>query len=171
MTTQSLESKSLPQPSTNGWFTLRTILFASIVFGLAVSGYLSYIKFTATPSVCIQGGPFNCNVVLNSLYSEFLGIPIAYLGFALYVVLGILLLFQNRIGLLREQGNLIIFGLSVFGWVFSMWLVYVQFFILESLCPWCLSHEANFTVFFFVACLRLYRDMTGKYDEEQLETV
>ncbi len=151
--------------SRKSFITLRHIQLLSIVFGLAVSGYLSYLKITDVPSACIQGGPFNCNVVLNSVYSEVAGIPIAYLGFLTYVVIGLVLLLENRITLFQEYGKLIVFGVGLFAWMFSMWLVFVQFVLLQALCPWCLSHETNFTILFGFICYRLYQDMTEIEEE------
>ena len=149
------------------FITIRHIQLISVLFGLCVSGYLSYLKITDVPSVCIQSGPFNCNVVLNSVYSEVAGIPIAYLGFLTYVIIGIVLLFENRVGLFQEYGRLITFGIGLFAWMFSMWLVFVQFFLLEALCPWCLSHETNFTILFGLICFRLYKDMTSDIEETE----
>jgi len=148
------------EPQKKSFITVRHIQLLSVLFGLFVSGYLSYLKLTDVPSVCIQNGPFNCNVVLNSIYSEIGGIPIAYLGFFTYTVIGIVLLFENRVGFFQEYGKLITFGVGLFAWMFSMWLVFVQFVLLQALCPWCLSHEANFTFLFGMICYRLYKDMS-----------
>jgi uncharacterized membrane protein len=82
-------------------------------------------------------------------------IPIAWLGFATYIIIGILLLMQNRVAFLQEYGMLILFGIVLFAWVYSMYLVYLQFFVLRALCMWCLMHEANFTILFIVTTLRL----------------
>ena len=146
----------------SGGIISRHIQLFSVVFGLLVSGYLSYLKITDVPSVCIEDGPFNCNVVLNSVYSELAGIPIAYLGFFVYVIIGLVLLFENRIIFFQEYGKLITFGVGLFAWLFSMWLVFVQFFLLQALCPWCLSHETNFTILFGLICYRLYKDITSE---------
>ena len=129
-----------------------------VLIGLVVAGYLSYLKLAEAPAVCVESGPFNCNVVLNSQYSELAGLPIAYLGFAVYAAIGCLLLLERRVGFLREWGSLIVFGIGLFAWLFSMWLVYVQFALLQALCPWCLTHETNFTLLFAIICYRLYRE-------------
>ena len=84
--------------------------------------------------------------MLNSRYSELAGIPIAYLGFAVYVAIGSIQLLETRVAFLRQWGLLLMFGIGLFAWLFSMWLVYVQVALLEALCPWCLTHETNFTI-------------------------
>ena len=132
----------------------------SVIFGLLVSGYLSYLKIVDAPSVCLKGGPFNCELVLNSKYSELGGVPIAWLGFAIYLILACILLMEDRHEAFRQYGRIAAFGVGLFAWLFSMWLVYVQFVLLAALCPWCLSHEINFTLLFGLVCLRLYRELS-----------
>lgn len=153
------------ESANKSFITIRNVQLLSIVFGLFVSGYLSYLKITHVPSICIENGPFNCEVVLNSAYSEFAGIPIAYLGFMVYMIIGLVLLFENRIPFFQEYGKLITFGVGLFAWLFSMWLIFVQFVLLQALCPWCLSHETNFTIQFGIICYRLYKDMTAEVED------
>ncbi len=137
---------------------LRLFQMLLVLVGLIVAGYLSYLKFASAPAVCIESGPFNCNVVLNSQYSELAGIPIAYLGFAVYLIIGCTLALETRSRLLDEYGSLIVFGVGLFAWLFSMWLVYVQLGLLEAVCPWCLTHEINFTLLFMTIAYRVYRE-------------
>lgn len=136
----------------------RRAQFLLVLIGIFVAGYLSYLKLAEAPAVCVETGPFDCNVVLNSQYSELGGVPIAYLGFAVYAVIGAILVLERRVDLMREWGRLLSFGIGLFAWLFSMWLVYVQFVLLEALCPWCLTHETNFTVLFALICYRVYRE-------------
>ncbi len=135
--------------------TLRLISFALVVIGLVITSYLSYLKIADAPSVCVAGSVFNCEAVLNSVYSEIRGFPIAWLGWITYVTLGFLLLMETRVAFFKEYGTMLIFGVSLFAWLYSMYLVYLQFFVIKALCPWCLSHEAVMTVFFIIATLRL----------------
>ncbi len=139
-------------------FSLRRLQALLIIIGLFVSGYLSYLKLADAPAVCVEAGAFDCNVVLNSQYSEIGGIPIAWLGFLTYVVIGLVLLLERRSGILEQYGSLIVFGIGLFGWLFSLWLVYVQVMLLQALCPWCLTHEINFTILFISMVYRVYKD-------------
>src|SRR5690606_2382027 len=126
--------------------TLWHISLILVLIGIAVSGYLTYVKATDEPMVCIENGPFRCDVVQNSAYAELFGVPIAYLGLAVYLVIGALLLLQDRTEFLRENGMLLTFGVVLFAFIYSIYLVYVQGAILQSWCQWCLIHEANMTV-------------------------
>ncbi len=152
-------SASAP-PKPRARVNIRTAQLLLVVFGLGVSGYLSYLKLTQAAAVCVDG-PFNCNVVLNSQYSELGNIPIAYLGFAVYAAIGLLTLLERRSAFFRQNAGLIVFGIALFAWLFSMWLVYVQAVLLQALCPWCLSHEANFTLLFLLISYRMYREFSA----------
>ena len=138
---------------------MRTLLLISVVFGLLVSGYLSYVKLVNVPMACVEGGAFDCGKVQNSAYSMMFGIPIAWLGFATYVVLGLLVLLEDRAAFLRENGHLLVFGVALMAFIYSMWLVYVQVALIGALCVWCLLHELNMTIFFVGACWRLYKSL------------
>lgn len=131
-----------------------------VVVGVLVSGYLSYVKATGVPMVCMEDSGFSCSTVQNSAYSELFGIPIAWLGLATYLVIGGLILFERSTAFMRQNGMVLLFGLVLFAFLYSLYLVYVQGVILEAWCQWCLIHEANITVLFMVTTLRLWQNLT-----------
>lgn len=134
---------------------LWTVSVLLVIFGIFVSGYLSYVKLTDVPMACAVDSGFDCASVQNSNYSEIMGIPIAWLGLGTYLVIGGLLLMQYRSEFMRQNGMLILFGIVFFAFLYSMYLVYVQGVLIEAWCQWCLMHEANMTVLFIVTILRL----------------
>ena len=141
----------------NAWVLSLAVLVAAI----GVSGYLSYLKFDNVAAVCVQGGQFDCGTVLNSVYSELMSIPIAYLGLLTnFIVVGLLLL-ESRVGLLREYGPILTFGVVLFATVFSVYLVYIQAAVIGAYCPWCLTHEALFFVLFGLSSWRLFKHYNG----------
>jgi uncharacterized membrane protein len=154
VTTKTAALESSP-PLTRDW--LRIVSLLLVAAGLFVSGYLSYTKLTQTALVCVEGGTFNCDIVSNSIYSRIFGIEVAYLGFLTYLALGALLLLERRVTFLRDYGTALMFGLTLFAFLFSMWLVYVQVALLQALCPWCLAHELIMTFLFIIASARLWR--------------
>lgn len=153
----SVEAVAVNQASRSTRDWLRIISLLLVAAGLLVSGYLSYTKLTQTTLVCVEGAAFNCDAVSSSIYSRIFGIEIAYLGFLTYVALGALLLFQDRAAFLRSYGTALLFGITLFAFLFSMWLVYVQVALLQALCPWCLAHEVIMTLLFIIAAARLWR--------------
>jgi uncharacterized membrane protein len=160
MTTVDTAQQAAQPQSTR--LNLRTLSIVLVMIGLFISGYLSYVKLVEVPMVCVQNSEvFNCEVVQNSVYSRIAGIPIAWFGFATYVILFVLLLLEKRIPFLRENGTMVVFGITLFAWLYSMYLVYLQFFVLKALCPWCLGHEATMTCLFITSCVRLRNSMAA----------
>jgi uncharacterized membrane protein len=135
--------------------TRRTLSLILITIGILVTAYLSIAELTDTATVCIESGAFNCDLVQNSAYSKIMGIPIAVLGFATYVILGVLVSLENRVGLLKDYGMVLVFAITLFGFLYSAWLTYIEFFQLKALCPWCLVSASIMTLLFIVSGLRL----------------
>lgn len=161
MATTSVESSVTSYADAPRRSLLWRLTLALIVVGLLVSGYLSYVKLTDVPMACIEGSVFNCDVVQAHPIGKLAGIPIAVLGFLMYLTLGALHVFRDRHPLLQEYGMLLFFGILLFGWLYSMWLVYAQFVIIKALCMWCLTHELNITIMFIIGIIRIRRYFAG----------
>lgn len=138
--------------------SIRSVSIVLLCFGVLITSYLSYLKLAGQESVCLSGGMINCEAVLNSRFSEInlLGssVPIAYLGWFVYVILIGIWIWEDS----SKHSDIAIalfFGLNTFAWLYSVYLVYLQFFVLRAACPWCLSHEANITLIFGLTLLRL----------------
>ena len=156
---QKIQPATIDRPKFQ--LTLWHVSLVCVVIGLIISGYLSLTELSNTEAVCIAGEGFNCSLVQSSIYSKMMGIPVAFLGLGTYLLIGALLLFQDRIEFLRENGTLILFGITLFAFVYSMYLVYIQGMVLESWCIWCLAHEVNMTVLFFITAFRLRNFLTS----------
>lgn len=135
--------------------TLRTISFVLVAIGLAISLYLSYVKLTEEPMICAANGAFNCSAVQNSVYAELYGIPIAWLGLAVNLVILGLLVLEPRVAFLRENGVLLLFGIVLFATLYSAYLIYVQGVILNAWCSWCVAHEIYVFALLIVTGLRI----------------
>lgn len=133
------------------------VSLALVAIGIGISAYLSYTEMFRKSLICLEGGSFNCDLVQGSKYAKLFGFPVAYLGLLSYLFMGGMLLLEGRIAFLRENGVILLFGVVLFGFIYSMYLVYVQGAILGAWCPWCLAHEANITALFFVTTWRLAR--------------
>jgi uncharacterized membrane protein len=136
--------------------TPRNIIYVAVIIAIFVSSYLSYLKFTNEHAVCIVGKLFDCGTVLNSVYSDFQGIPIAWIGLAVNIIVIITLLLELRVTIVEEYAAPFLFGLLLAAFVISVYLVYLQAFVIRAYCPWCLSHEALVTVMFIAATQRVW---------------
>ncbi|MGF1504940.1 MAG: hypothetical protein GYB64_11250 [Chloroflexi bacterium] len=145
--------------STPRFSVLRIASIVLVLGALGISAYLSYVKVFNAPMACVASPAFDCGTVAASKYSMFLGIPIAVWGLGVNLgLLGILLL-EDRIALLQEYGLMLLFGILLFGTLYSIWLIVVQAAILGAFCPWCLAHEVIVFALFGIAIVRLSRDM------------
>ncbi len=155
MTTSNLMNPS--ESKTQRQFTLRHLAIVFEVLALLVTGYLTYSRFTNVATACLSGGVFNCEVVTNSVYSTIIGIPVAYLGFGLHIVIFSILLLQPRVSFLKEYGSLLIFGLGLFGFMFHCYLTFASVVWIQALCPWCLSAHTLMGLGLGTSIVRVYR--------------
>lgn len=111
------------------------VLILSLI-GLVDSIYLTILKVTNNQSLCLKGIG-DCWSVNISRYSEIAGIPVAILGAGVYLAIVLLTLFEDRLPILREYGNLFLFGITLIGVIYSAYLTYVEIAILNAICPFC----------------------------------
>ena len=110
--------------------------------GLADATYLTIHHLTAEPVPCnIVAG---CETVLTSPYAVLGGIPLAAFGGVAYFVafsLALLTAFGNR-------ATWMLFGIQVVLMsVFTLWLLYLQGFVIGAFCQFCLiSAVTTFTM-------------------------
>ncbi len=123
------------------------IIFFFSLFGFFVARYIYNHKTKNTPLVCMVG--FDCHGVVHSDYSRFLGIRVEILGmfyYAFTAVFYLLLVITNSlvselpeplVFLLLPIGTLFIY-LSLVAFLFSVYLIAVQTFIIKKACSWCI---------------------------------
>jgi uncharacterized membrane protein len=134
---------------------LSNIAIILTIAGLLVSIYMTIYKFTDNEKMCIGSG--GCSVVNSSRYSEVNGIPVAVLGVAGYSAILAVLLLERRNDFFEQNGAMLFFGLSITGFLFTVWLVYVEIALIKALCPFCLTSQAVMTVIFILSVIRLIR--------------
>lgn len=120
------------------------------LIGLGVAGYLAYVETQAVSAVC---GPIgDCNTVQSSPYATLFGfLPIGVLGVIGYIVILALWIWkQGRNDWLAERASLAIFGMAVFGTIFSLYLTYLEPFVIKAVCAWCLSSAVIVTLLMLV---------------------
>lgn len=105
--------------------------------GLVDAGYLTWIKLSHQEAACIKGIG-DCFTVNTSQYSTIAGIPVALLGLIAYLAILLVLFLEARGGLFwEENGVLLVFGLSLFGTLFSAYLTYLELAVIKAICPFC----------------------------------
>ncbi|GAB4458222.1 MAG: hypothetical protein Kow0070_11540 [Anaerolineales bacterium] len=134
---------------------LSQLIIALAIIGLLVSVYMTIYKVTSNDKMCLGSG--DCSTVNASRYSEIYGIPVALVGVLGYAaILGIHWL-ERRSDFFEENGSLILFGVSLVGFLFTLWLVYVEIALIKALCPFCLASQITMTLIFILSVIRVVR--------------
>jgi uncharacterized membrane protein len=126
-----------------------------VMVGLLVSVYMTIYKVTSNEALCLGSG--DCSTVNASRYSEVYGIPIAVIGVAGYFAILLVHWYERRDKFFEKNGLMLIFGLALTGFIFTVYLIYVEFAILRALCPFCLTSQAAMTIIFIISIIRLVR--------------
>jgi uncharacterized membrane protein len=134
---------------------LYRISVALAVIGLLVSIYMTIYKATSNDSMCLGSG--DCSTVNASSFSEVNGIPVAVFGVIGYAAILAVLYLENRNRFFKQNGTLLIFGMALTGFLFTVWLIYVEVAILKALCPFCVTSQTAMTLIFIIAVIRLIR--------------
>jgi len=134
---------------------LSQLAIALTILGLLVSIYMTIYKYTDNENMCI--GSKGCGVVNSSRYSEVSGIPVAVLGIGGYTAILAVLLLERRNSFLEQNGSMLFFGLSITGFLFTVWLIYVEAALIKAYCPFCLTSQAAMTIIFILSVIRLIR--------------
>ena len=128
---------------------------ALVVLGLLVSIYMTIYKYSGNDNMCLGSG--DCHTVNASRYSEVNGIPVAVFGIGGYLAILAVLYFENRNRFFRENATLMVFGMALTGFLFTVWLIYVEIALLKAICPFCVTSQVSMTLIFILAVWRLIR--------------
>ena len=126
-----------------------------VVIGLIVSIYMTIYKATSNDALCLGSG--DCSTVNASRYSEVYGIPVATVGIAGYFAILLVFWYERRDKFFEKNGPMLSFGLALTGFLFTVYLIYVEFAILHAFCPFCLTSQAAMTIIFIISIIRLVR--------------
>jgi uncharacterized membrane protein len=135
---------------------LQAILLLSLA-GLTISFYLTYHYLFGGIIAC--GGSSACETVKESPYAWLLGVPIPMWGAVAYAGLTGLAVWGVSTRRLGEWGRLSLFGLSLACLLFSAYLTYLEFFVIEAICRWCMA-SAVIILVLFLCTLPLLRGET-----------
>jgi len=125
------------------------------VLGAADSFYLLIYKLTGNNRMCLGNG--GCHNVNFSPYAEIYGIPISAIGLAAYLVMAAMVLLEPRIRLLRDNNPLLLFGMTLIGVAFSLYLTYLELYVIHAVCPFCVTSAIVISLMFILAIIRLVK--------------
>lgn len=123
-------------------------LFLIVAFiGLIDSAYLAGSYYTGTPLSC--GEISGCNEVAQSEYSKIAGVPLSTLGILYYafaVAAAFIFLIKRR-----QVYATLLSLVTMLGFFASLYFIYVQVYLIEAICIYCMISAATSTVLFAIA--------------------
>ncbi len=144
----------------NEWQGSQVWLWAPVVLaagGVLVSGYLSVKRFTGGSLACTRWA--ECDVVNNSVYAKFYGVPVAFIGLAGYLVLlGLALAALQAAAPVQRRLLALGFLLALGGVGFSAYLTYLELYVIEAICVWCVISAVLITLLALLGGLNLWRN-------------
>jgi uncharacterized membrane protein len=129
--------------------TLRVAAAVLAVFGIGVATYITIADAGGGAPACLAGG-HGCATVANSSYSHLAGINVSVLGIVGYVAL---LLAAVASGDLGRFGGLLV---ALVGFGFSVYLTYLELFVIDAICQWCVASACLMTLLLAVNAWRMF---------------
>lgn len=136
------------------------ILAGIAVIGLIDASYLTYQHYSGLGVICNLS--HGCERVLNSQYAVVAGVPVALLGVIYY--LGILLLSVYFLTNSPKPKILLVAGLA--GFLPTLYLFYLQAFVIKAWCQYCLLSAITSTVIFIISVIVFKSSYKKRGDDE-----
>ncbi|HEX8690592.1 MAG TPA: vitamin K epoxide reductase family protein [Solirubrobacterales bacterium] len=119
-------------------------------FGIGVAAYIAVAEADGGAPACLAGSG-GCETVAASSHSELAGISVALIGvFGYALLLGAALL---RGDAARMAG----FGLGLIGLGYTVYLTWLELFVIEAICQWCMVSAVLMVALFAVSTARMLR--------------
>ncbi|HUG47425.1 MAG TPA: vitamin K epoxide reductase family protein [Candidatus Limnocylindria bacterium] len=119
--------------------------------GLLISLYLTVVKLSGGVPLC---GPLvGCDTVNTSVYSEFMGVPVAIFGAlgSAGVLLGALVWWRSG----RRAGLLAAYLIGLASLPVLAYLTYLEIFVIGAICAWCVAYAVTVVAAWLVKIVML----------------
>ena len=134
LATELAGRRGLASPQVAAALVVVALLLA--IAGMGVAGYLAFENVQGKTTVC--GVTHGCATVQNSKYAKIVGVPVSVPGFLLYATLAVAAVaWLVDVRGLRPLFTLLAFGSVLFGLMFSAYLTYIEAFVLNAWCVFC----------------------------------
>ncbi|MFH1404512.1 MAG: vitamin K epoxide reductase family protein [Patescibacteria group bacterium] len=119
-------------------YLLRFIMVVAVIgFAISMYSFLHHHAF-ASGTVCTINETFNCDIVNRGPFSEIFGIPVSLIGVIGYFFLGAIAFVKHRHP--EDQPlSLMLVVLSTLAFLFSLYLTFIEAFILNTWCLLCVA--------------------------------
>lgn len=122
--------------------------------GVFVALYLTLYKAGVIGQLTCSIG--SCETVNTSRWSTLLGLPVAAWGLGFYIVALTISIASTQDRWVDERGpSVLLAALSGWGVLFSLWLTYLELFVINAICMWCVVSAIIVTLIFITSLLDL----------------
>ncbi len=136
---------------------MRYLIVLLALAGIVVSGLALRVHYVDEDEPCHLNDKWDCGVVNHSPYSEMAGVPVAAIGIAGYLLVGVL-------GFLRRRGMLL--GAVAGGFAFALYLTHIEAHVLGVWCLYCVISQGIIALLLLLAIAwflwgRMHRESSG----------
>lgn len=143
---------------------IKKLIIIFSLLGLTDATYLLIIKLTSIKALCAPGLG-DCWSVNTSIYSEWNGIPISAFGMLAYITILSITLLKQKIKILQPFAHILTFGVSLCGFIFSIYLTYLQFAVIKAICPFCIFSAITMTTVFILSTIQFLQIQKSEENE------
>ena len=137
--------------------------------GLFVALYLTMFKMGYIGNLACAVG--SCETVQTSRWATLFGMPVAAWGVLFYAAIlavtlgGMSASLVDRVGVSR-----LLVGMTAVGVLFSLWLTYLELFVIHAICMWCVI-SAVLSVILLAVCVLDLREVMALADDNMARAV
>jgi protein-disulfide isomerase/rhodanese-related sulfurtransferase len=148
----------------------KSISLLLALLGLFDSLYLLWIYTSPSrPMVCLGTG---CDTVRLSAYAHLWGLPMPLFGAVGYVLVALLIIAESLVpATLAVEVRHALAGATGFGFLFSLYLEYLQGFVIHAWCAWCITSGLVMTALCALAIYNVVRPVPEADPPAQLAQV
>jgi uncharacterized membrane protein len=139
------------------------------IIGFGVALYLAYVETQEVAAICGPVG--DCNAVQQSPYARLFGVlPVGVLGAVGYIAILVCWFWGHlRKDWLAQKAPLAVFVMTLFGLIFSIYLTYLEPFVIKAVCAWCLTSAVIISLLYFLSIPPLIKHWQAELEAERLE--
>jgi uncharacterized membrane protein len=126
---------------------LRRAQVVLAAIGVAIAAYITIADSGGGAPACLAGGD-GCQTVADSSYSSLAGVDVSVIGIAGYALLLGAALWGG------DGGRFAGLALALVGFGFSLYLTYLELFVIDAVCQWCVASAVVMTLTLTVAAAR-----------------
>lgn len=141
----AMRGRDVRLPHLPGW-----LVPVLAILGAGVAAYLAFVEVTGAQAVCGPVG--DCNTVQQSAYARVFGVPVGLLGVGGYLAMAVAWT-AGALGEVRTR-NLswfAIWAMALLATLFSVYLTFLEPFVIGATCAWCISSALIVTLILVVS--------------------